>query len=36
MATPNSTVAAVLNWLKGKAETSSPLDAYPIGLSIKD
>lgn len=31
MATPNSTVAAVLNWLKGKAETSSPLDAYPIG-----
>lgn len=31
MATPNSTIAAVLNWLKRKAETSSPLDAYPIG-----
>ena len=31
MATPNSTIAAVLNWLKEKAETSSPLDAYPIG-----
>lgn len=27
MATPNST----MNWLKRKAETSSPLDAYPIG-----
>lgn len=31
MATPNSTIAAVLNWLKEKAETSSPLDSYPIG-----
>ena len=31
MATPNSTIAAVLNWLKKKAETSSPLDSYPIG-----
>lgn len=31
MATPNSTIAAVLNWLKRNAGTSSPLDAYPIG-----
>lgn len=29
MATANTTIAAVLNWLK--AATSSPLDSYPIG-----
>lgn len=31
MATANTTIAAVLNWLKEKAAASSPLDSYPIG-----